>query len=141
LLEIRVKYNKLYPDYSGYNCYCGVEIGVVNEKDEYYPFFYDNLLADRKIRININDLLTESVLKEKNIDYYVDKSTKQIIPVGLVDFLKECGRKKLELFIENRDKLYMIDWVIPSIVTAIKVKYRALEIYEKCDNNVVEVLD
>ena len=35
----------------------------------------------------------------------------------------------------------MIDWVIPSIVTAIKVKYRALEIYEKCDNNVVEVLD
>ncbi len=140
-MEIRVKYNILHPDYSGYNYCYGVEIGVSDDKNEYYPFFYDNLLTDGKKRININDLLTDNVLREKNIDYYIDKVTNQIVPVGLVDFIKDYGGKaSLKIYVENSDELYKLDQIMQGIILAIKAKHRAMEIARKCSNNEVDII-
>lgn len=102
------------------------------------PFFYQQLLSDTFKWIEIENLLSQKYLEENNIEYILEENSKEIIPLGLIDFFRSGGEDELRLLTDNQDSLYKIKKIVQNILKAIEIKYEGYKFAERCKNRKVE---
>lgn len=128
-MEIRISYQTEHRD----KLFYGVCFEVFDEGNKPIPFSLQERLAD-EYNISADRLLSEEYFKEKNIAYYIEKETENIIPIGLIDFNFYYSERYIYICAEDKNQLYNLDRVINNIIQAIKDKYKAFELAEKFKN-------
>ncbi len=110
-----------------------------NKNNKYFaPFYYYQLISENNLWIDAEKLLSEEYLKTNNVEYIIDKDTKQVIPIGIVEFCKESGKNDLGLAFYDTKSLYKADQVIKNVLKAIELKYKTYKLAQKCQNKLVE---
>lgn len=126
-----VKTLEKYREKDSYNKFIYGIIIAVKDGTAFQNVFVDTtkLLDVDTVWININNLNSEEFLTEHGIEFILEGKDKNIIPLGLIDFLKPREYCHNELNIWNRDgiELHKANQIIKNIERAIEIKYEAVK--------------